>query len=212
MQVAMPFDGVIIALDLGSTTGVCEGVPGCIPTFGVEKLRKPTDGDDYETSWGRAVKFIARRIAAPREINGRFYADGEAASAGLVRLAVEAPIMVLRPGKDGAQTNHDALLITKALWACTTGFAVARGVMTRRWAVGTIRKHFLGTARIDGPTAKREAKRVCEAYGWAPPSLDCADAGAVFHIAACTWNPEAMRQFMSPMLARGGQSCPPPAL
>jgi hypothetical protein len=174
------YAGLIIALDIASRTGIAEGRPGEKPRLYSEVFRQ--DGDDYEDTFGRAVAWMARRLVAE----------------GIV---VEAPIS---SGQIG-ETNHDALIITKGLWAAMCGFARARRVMVRRVAVSTVRKHFLGRGDVPKERAKHEAKRVCQALGWEPPNLDAADAGALFHWAAHQWNPQATPKVDPLFLAAGAR-------
>lgn len=169
----MAYTGIVMGLDLASNSGVGEGRPGQTPRLYDVELRK--DGDDYEDTWGRACGWIADRL----------YAERDAVAAGDFRIIVEAPIMTGMIGK----TNADSLLITKGLWASITGFARARRVMVRRIAVSTVRKAFLGRGDIPGDVAKREARKVCRALGWDPPSLDAADAGALWWYGCNLWAP-----------------------
>lgn len=183
----MAYEGVVIALDLASSSGVAEGCPGEIPYLSVERFRK--EHDDYEESFGRAIGFIAERLQAERFIAGRFYARGEAVENAMIRVAIEAPIMTFASN----DTNADALLITKGLWAAVGGFSRRRGAMVSRFAVETVRKSFIGYGRAPKgspkDTAKREARRVCRALGWTPPNLDAADAGALWWHACQQWAP-----------------------
>lgn len=180
----MPFDGVVIGLDLAGLSGVAEGCPGEKPNLTIKRFRKPQDA--HHETFGRAIGWIADRLTAPRHIAGRFYGPGEAIEAGLLRVAIEAPIMTFTSG----DTNADALLVTKGLWACVSGFAHRRGAMVMHASVSTIRKGFIGNGRVPGATAKREAKRICHALGWEPPNLDAADAAAVWWHACSQWAPE----------------------
>ncbi|MGY2052941.1 hypothetical protein [Methylobacterium sp. JK268] len=169
----MSYSGIIMALDLASTTGVGEGRPGETPRLYDVALRK--EGDDYEDTWGRAVGWIADRL----------YVEREAVEAGEFRIVVEAPIMT----GVGGRTNADALLVTKGLWSCITGFARARRVMVRRVAVSTVRAAFLGNGQLPGDAAKRQARATCRALGWEPSNLDAADAGALWWWGCNLWAP-----------------------
>jgi hypothetical protein len=171
----MAFDGIIIALDIASRTGVAEGRPGQVPRLYSVDLKK-TD-DEFEDTFGRAVGWIADRL----------YAEKQAVEERNLRIVIEAPINT----GNGGGTNANSLIITKGLWASISGFARARRIMVQRAHVATVRKHFIGVGNLPGDIAKREAKRVCEAFGWSPPNLDAADAGAIWHWAAHKWNPEA---------------------
>ncbi len=183
----MAYTGIILALDLASNTGVAEGRPGSTPRLYDKRLRQ--EGDDYEDTWGRAIGWIADRL----------YAERDAVASGDLRVVVEAPIMTGM----GGNTNADSLLVTKGLWSCCTGFARARGVMLRRVAVSTVRAAFLGNGRLDGDTAKRQARDTCRALGWNPPSLDAADAGALWWWACSQWAPDLTPPVHPLLLKRG---------
>lgn len=178
----MAYEGLIIALDIATKCGVAEGRPGEVPRLYSVELRR--SGEEFEDSFGRAVKWMAQRLAA----------DDAAVRAGDVRVMIEAPIMGTSfDDKDGEKrTNADTLLITKGLWAAVSGFARARGIMVRRVAVSTVRKHFIGSGRVPKAQAKKQVRDVCLALGWEPPNLDAADAAAVWHYAAHLWNPAAV--------------------
>lgn len=172
----MAYEGIVIALDVASKCGVAEGRPGEVPRLYSVEFRR--SGEEFEDSFGRAVKWMAQRLAA----------DDAAVRAGDVRVMIEAPIM----GVSTENTNSDTLLITKGLWAAVSGFARARGIMVRRVAVSTVRKHFIGSGRVPKAQAKKQVRDVCRALGWEPPNLDAADAAAVWHYAAHLWNPAAV--------------------
>lgn len=171
----MAYSGIILALDLASNTGVAEGRPGGVPHLYDADLRR--EGDDWEDTWSRAVGWIADRL----------YLERSAVEASEFRIIVEAPIFA------GAQRakNANSELVTKGLWACITGFARARGVMVHRVHVSTVRAQFLGNGKMPGEAAKREARRVCRALGWSPPSLDAADAGALWWYGCNLWAPQS---------------------
>jgi hypothetical protein len=65
--------------------------------------------------------------------------------------------------------------------------------------VATARKHFLGSGRPDEP--KKRVKACCEAIGWNPPNLDCADAGAIFYYGAIQTAPR-LAQVITPLQQR----------
>lgn len=99
-------------------------------------------------------------------------------------------------------SNIQAILQAYALCKAIGGFARRRGVMVITGNVKTVRKAFLGRGDISGDEAKRQVKRMCEAIGWAPPNLDCADASALLWWASEKWAPGCMPP-VSPPLHRG---------
>jgi Holliday junction resolvasome RuvABC endonuclease subunit len=184
------FDGVIIALDVASMTGIGEGSPWEKPDLYSERFRRP--GDSYEESWGRAIGWIATKLQEPRQIYGTMYGPGEAVGKGLIRVAIEAPIMTMATG----DTNADALLITKCLWAVMGGFSHRRGALVRNYPASTVRKAFVGIGKAPKGSPdnflKKQSKRVCNAIGWAPPNLDAADAAALWWYACREWAPDSV--------------------
>lgn len=181
----MAYTGVIIGLDLAGTTGVAEGCPGEVPTLSVEEFAR--ENEPIIETCSRGMKFLHERISAPRYIGGRFYARGEAANDGMVRVVIEAPILVPMPGK----RNADSHTMSLGLYTALGGFAQMRGLMVVAVGVGKVRKGFIGVGNLPGDLAKRSARMMCEALGWRPPNLDAADAGAVWWWACREWNREA---------------------
>ncbi|QGY02363.1 hypothetical protein MMSR116_11120 [Methylobacterium mesophilicum SR1.6/6] len=57
----MTYSGIIMSLDLAGNAGVGEGRPGGVPRLYDAELRR--EGDDWEDTWGRAVSWIADRLA-----------------------------------------------------------------------------------------------------------------------------------------------------
>lgn len=179
----MSYCGVIVALDLASTTGVADGEVGTTPIFWDERLSRA--GDDYHDIFGRTARLVARLVAGERLIAGRTYAFNEAAKAGLVRVVIEAPILRADVGSESART------LLQGIWAAAAGVAVANGVRTVRVSPSTVRHHFLGPGIHRRATVKHDVRRVCnERLGWEVPSLDCADAAALWHWASSMWNPD----------------------
>lgn len=181
----MAYTGVIIALDLAGTTGVAEGCPGEVPRLSVRQFKH--ENEPIIETCARGMKFLLERISSPRFIGNRSYGRGEAANDGMVRVVIEAPILVPMPGK----RNADSHTMSLGLFTALGGLAQMRGVMVVPVGVGKVRKGFIGQGRLDGTLAKRSARMMCEALGWQPPNLDAADAGAVWWWACREWNPEA---------------------
>lgn len=156
----MEFTGTILALDVASTMGLCEGRPGETPCFDVIRLARPDD--DPQDVFARAIKWAADRMYAAKPD----------------RLYIEAPTQSLVMG---GRTNARTILILYGLYATIAGVARAKGVMVREGKVQTIRKHFIGHGNLKGPEAKRKVAETCRMLGWAPPNNDAADAGALWH-------------------------------
>lgn len=170
----MPFSGLIIALDVSKRcTGIAEARPGEVPRFSHVAFGRPDD--DFFDADARAIGWIAERLYLEPDLTG-------------VRLVIEAPLERDSTGGSNVGTILQAYALCKAIG----GFARRRGVLAITGNVKTVRKAFLGRGNLPSDTAKREAKRVCEAIGWAPPNLDCADAGALLWWACEKWAPGVM--------------------
>jgi hypothetical protein len=168
------YSGLIIALDVSKRcTGIAEARPGEVPRFAHVAFGKADD--DFFDADARAVGWIADRLYLEPDLTQ-------------VRLVIEAPLQ--RDSTGGS--NVGTILQAYALCKVIGGFARRRGVMAITGNVTTVRKAFLGRGNLGGEEAKRRAKATCEALGWAPPNLDCADAGALLWWACEKWAPGVM--------------------
>ena len=154
----------IIALDIASTMGIAEGVPGGKPRLYTVKLNR--DADSPEDCFGRATLWIAERltVSVPTAV------------------WIEAP---LAPGSHWGRTNSETTLLLIGLWAAIAGVVRARGVPCRRATVASVRRHFLGegNGHMPGPEAKRAAFKRAVLLGWAPKNHDESDAAALWDYA-----------------------------
>lgn len=181
----MAYTGVILAFDLAGTTGIAEGCPGEEPQLSVQRFKR--ENETLIETCSRAQGFLMDRLSSPRWIGGRMYARGEAAAEGMIRVVIEAPILVPMPGARNAASHGMSL----GLYAALGALATLRGVMVREVGVGKVRKAFIGQGNLPGDLAKRSARMMCEALGWKPPNLDAADAGAVWWFFSREWNAPA---------------------
>ena len=90
---------------------------------------------------------------------------------------IEAPA---RAGSFGGRTSADVLTTTIGLWSALFITAKQHNVMWREINPKTARAQFLGDGALKRVEAKREAKRICNAIGWAPRNGDEADAGTIW--------------------------------
>lgn len=170
----MAYTGLIIAGDISKRrSGFAEARPGEIPRF--SHLPFGREDDDFFDADARAIGWIAERLYLEPDLTQ-------------VRLVLEAPLERDSTGGSNVQTILQAYALCKVIG----GFARRRGVMVITGNVKTVRKAFLGRGDIPGNEAKRQAKRMCEAIGWRPPNLDCADAGALLWWASEKWAPGRM--------------------
>jgi hypothetical protein len=153
--------GNIIFIDAASTTGIADGPVGGIPALSTIQFAREHDSGP-EKAWGRAVLWMAERFVFSLP----------------VAVYIEAPLSV---GTNWGHTNAKSTTMLIGLWAAISGVCEARGVPVHRANVATIRKHFIGQGNLPRDRAKRECLRIARALGWAPKTLDEADAAAGFH-------------------------------
>lgn len=172
----MAYTGLWIALDVSkSRTGIAEARPGEVPRFAHQTFGKPDD--DFFDADARAVGWIAERL----------FLEGDLSQ---VRLVIEAPLERDSTGGSNVKTILQAYALCKVIGA----FARRRGVMVITANVKAVRKSFIGRGDYPGEEAKRRAKLMCQAIGWAPPNHDCADAGALLWFASEKYAPGLMPQ------------------
>jgi hypothetical protein len=171
----------VLAIDIATVTGICEGRAGEVPIFYTQRFGRP--GDEHEDVFEQGLTWIAERlqISNPDAV------------------FVEAPVNPAafmgkydeEKGRVAMTTNPDTTIRLMCLWGI-----IAAGVKTksthlvsagkppilyRRVHVGTARKLFIGAGNLKGPEAKRRGFEMCKALGWSPSNRDESDA-------ACVWN------------------------
>lgn len=164
--------GKILALDVSETsTGICEGFLGLTPTFSRVNFLPAADPEakgnsDHRRAARLAFDWLDQKLENDPSIS---------------TIIMEAPA---RPqsfqGKTTAETIITTIYVAAALMLAGHKHKV-------EWIEATpnnVRTVFLGAGTLTRAMAKREAKRVCVAIGWAPRNVDEADAGALFWCAA----------------------------
>lgn len=157
------FDGTILALDLATTFGWCEGATDRQPFYGSERFAPA--GADSNAIFGGAVRWLGARLVAfkPR------------------RIVYEAP---LAPSLMRGRTNMRTARILLGLPAIIEGVAYTFGVYDVREArVADVRNHFIGS-NPRGPEGKRATVARCRQLGFSPTDDNAADAIALWHYAA----------------------------
>lgn len=173
----------ILALDVATSTGTCEGFAGAIPRFST--LRFASDGDEHEDAFARSLRWIAERLAQPVAIIPRPDV-----------VYIEAP---LRLGAAWGKTNADTILRLNGLWAVLSAAVKTKGIKYRRATVQDCRLAFIGHGNLKGPEAKRRAFAMCKALGWNPKDRDQSDAGCLWFY-ACTREALNLAPIITPML------------
>ena len=182
----------ILALDIASVTGVCEGRAGSAPQF--YTMRFARDGDEHEEAFARALKWIAERLQVDRP-------DA---------IFVEAPInpgaFVGRydeeKGRVAMTTNPETTIRLMGLWAIMAAAAKVKGIRYSRVNVQSARKDFIGHGNLRGAEAKRRCFEICKLLGWEPKNRDEADAACVWHAACLKLAPHSAAIITPMMQAR----------
>lgn len=164
-------DQTILAYDLATCTGWCEGVPGGEPRYG--SIRFAPAGSSTAAIFGGAIKTFVERLQAFRP-----------------RVVVfEAPFA---PSVMRGKTNANTARILLGLPAILEGCCYRLGVHDlREVSVGDVRQHFLGTRKLRSAEAKRAVIERCRALGFSPTDDNAADAIAVWHYASALIDPRS---------------------
>jgi Holliday junction resolvasome RuvABC endonuclease subunit len=162
---------LILALDISkSCTGIAFGRAGEAPTF-MSIVGKEMDDVAAMMKLGTwLIEFT--KVNRPDWI---FY---------------EAPI-------DRVLTDAHTTIVLAKMTAVVEFVAGMKGIEHRKANIQTVRVSFLGQGRPDDP--KHFAKLMAEALGWAPRTLDEADAASVFYHAAMKVGRNAAT-YITPML------------
>jgi hypothetical protein len=116
-------------------------------------------------------------------------------------LAVQVPSAVyleapLPPSHMGGRTNAQTLRQMSGLPFLVEAVCFAWNVPVFEATPHEVRKHFLGTTRLERQEAKRQTIARCRMFGWEVANDDAADAAALWHYAA------ALTTSRLPMAAR----------
>lgn len=183
-------DRPIIGLDVGRLLGVAVGVPGLVPQSYSIALAKPSAGLAAQ-GWN-LIKLLDLLLSGHDPLN-------PAAPAGPkpFMLVKEAPLSIEALLKIGAHSIPSTLgmhLIVRAM-------CFGHGVRCEDAHVGTVTKHFLGSAKTGGRAERKAAIiRRCRLLGYVPADCndeDRCDALACWDFAAATYAraPSALRLF-----------------
>lgn len=160
----------VLALDLATTFGWCEGVPGEKPIFGEQRFAPA--GADSSAVFAGAIKWVAERCSAFKPSI----------------LIYEAP---LDPRHLGPKTTRDTALRLIGLPACVEGTAYLSGVYDIREArADDVRSFLLGT-RPKKADAKRMVMDRLKLLGHEVKGDNEADALAIWLYASALIDPKA---------------------
>jgi len=156
----VPFSGTILALDVATNTGICDGVPGCTPKLSTVSWRRDKS-DDVAAIYGHAIGWMAARLK-----------DDPPAL-----VVIERPVP---PSGAFGATNHQTTLITIGLFGVFCGVASAKSIEVLEAPISTWRKFALGAGNLAGKVAKQRAVELCAHLSWQAQDHNAAEA-------ACIW-------------------------
>lgn len=155
-------NGGILALDIATTTGWAEGLPGDRPVSGSIRLAQP--GSSHGAIYGAMLAFLGARLSAFR----------------YRAVVFEAP---LDPRWKGAMTNTNTARVLLGLPAVAEAVAHQTGHYNVREVTSReVRKHMLGItpkAAVAKPLVVAKAREL----GFAPKDDNEADALLIWHYA-----------------------------
>lgn len=172
-------NGGILALDLATTTGWCEGLPGETPIHGSSRLAPPSSPSP--AVHGGLLDFLAKRLTAFR----------------YRAVVYEAP---LDPRWKGAMTNTATARILLGLPAVVEAVCYQTGTPVREATSGDVRKHMLG-CRPKSAEAKPMVLARAREMGFDPRDDNAADALMIWHYACALLAPKEARD-TTPLMAR----------
>jgi hypothetical protein len=172
----------VLALDLATRFGWCEGEIGGKPRFGSERCAP--SGAASPAVFGGFLKWMGTRMQAFRPNV----------------VAYEAPLAPsLMRGKTTVQTSR----ILLGLPAITEAVCDRVGIYTVLEArVDDVRQHFLGVRTMRGDEAKRAVMARCRQLGLDPPDDNAADAVALWDYVCAMRNPK-LQALRTPLFEKG---------
>lgn len=154
----------ILALDLATKTGVADGRPGEIPILSTVSFGGRDD--DHLDVCAHALKWIALRLADDRP--------------DVVYIEAPMPVGAAMRGNSSASS----IVRLNTLYGIFGAAAMLKAIRVQPLDVQDVRKAFLGNGRLKSDEAKRRAHRMARLIGWAPRTLDEADAAALWWLAS----------------------------
>jgi hypothetical protein len=175
------FNGAILALDVATHTGVCDGVAGCTPRLSTINWRHAKT-DDVTAIYSRAVGWMATRLK-----------DDPPAL-----VVIERPVP---PSAAWGNTNHQTTLITIGLFGVFCGIAACKGIEVLEAPISSWRKFALGSGKLKGSIAKQRAVELCQHLGWPAEDHNAAESAGIWLWACATRAPHLVHR-PEPLFAR----------
>lgn len=177
--------GTLLALDLSSTVGVAEGMPGQVPRTWTWALGSP--GASQAHRFAELLKRMSDQLAVTKP-------DA---------VWIEAPLPPSALATMGS--TPDTALLLFGLPAIVKAVAYLRGVYRVELAnVQDVRKHFTGQRRHPRGDGKNVVMDRCRMLGWRVANDHEADAAALWSYACGQSNPR-IQAALNPMLAEAAQ-------
>ena len=160
--------GVVLALDLATTTGWAYGSPGAVPQFGHERFSK---------------------VGGARALNYRNFRDwlDEFMQATKVDLIVyELPAV---PSIMSGKTNIDTIKLLIGFAEHLEEWCFSHSLELREATVAQVRAHFIGR-NFKSSIAKPMVFDACHARSWMCETTDESDACALWDYQCCWLDPQ----------------------
>jgi hypothetical protein len=165
----MTFTGIVLALDLATTTGWCIGVPGAVPECGHIRFTKP--GTSRAATYRAYRNWLDETWGKRDEIPDLIVYESPAVGAHM-----------------GGKTNVDTLKLLSGLAEHLEEWAHGKTEL-REASVSQVRSHFIGQ-NMKAKIAKPLVFERCVELGWPVETTDESDACALWDYQCCWLNPE----------------------
>jgi len=165
----------VLALDLATRTGWAFGAVGKRPSYGVERMKKPTD----------PVQQAARKMGGL--IRNFCYFESDRPDL----IVYEAPLTPFAGHNDQRQRSIESVIMPQQLVGAVEGMAEVYGVRCEALNVNRVRKHFIGRANLgDREATKAAIIGRCRLLGYVPADFkddNACDALACWDMACAVY-------------------------
>lgn len=153
----------IMAMDAATTTAVCRGKPGTVPTFKTKKFR----GEDHLQVCGSAIGWISRELTDDPP--------------DMAYIEKPLPLGAAIHGK----SNAKSIVRLNTLYGILGGACLLKGLPVVGVDVQQARQAFIGSGQLERDEAKRNCLAMCKELGWPASNLDEADAACIWYWGCC---------------------------
>ena len=163
---------LITGLDIATSCGAADGVPGSRPRFWTWNLRKAGEGRPARLAL--LMAYVMRYLDENRP-DGVFYEAG----------------MTMRVALSVGATDETLAFLRGSIGVVEACCARAKVPTIQAVDVQAARKHFTGRASFPKGKSKGMVYSHCRALGWTPANQDESDAGAIFSYGCAQMDPRA---------------------